>query len=97
MSAVASGIGWILVLQLFLLLATFSAGRWLPAATGAKWRRRHAAMHVGVFWLLARAIAFLTGAVLALSLAGALGHVDATGLSCPPFFVFQGSMVSIEA
>ena len=76
-SSLASGIGWILIVALFGLLAASFLGK-LSGPRGAQWRIRHAALHIRVFWTLARAIAFLLGAVVVLGIALVLGHTGAT-------------------
>ncbi len=75
-SALSSGIGWILLVSLSALLLAFFLGR-SKDASGAVWRRRHAALHIRVFWSLSRALAFLLGAAAVLLLAHLFGHSSA--------------------
>jgi Ca2+/Na+ antiporter len=75
-SALSSGIGWLLLVSLSVLLLAFLLGR-SKDASGAVWRRRHAALHIRVFWSLSRALAFLLGAAAVLVIALLLGHGSA--------------------
>ena len=72
-SSRTSGVGWLLLATLsFLLLACF-LGK-LPGPNGARWRRRHEALHIRAVWTLSRALAFLLGAMAVLGIALLLGH-----------------------